>query len=212
MMSGHLPMLSRRPMSPSRPRLAPGFVSGIVLGLALATFDPAARASDAVTVGGPFTLKAPDGTTVTEQTYRGKWLLVYFGYTSCPEICPTTLFNLAAAMKHLGSEASNLQPIFITLDPERDTPVVMGEYVRSFDPRIVGLSGDPREIEAVIRAYGAYVARHAGGSSARDDLLDHSNYIYLMNPAGLFVRAVDPEWSGEEVASKLREIMARHQN
>ena len=152
---------------------------------------------------------SPDGTTVTERSYGGKWLLVYFGYTSCPEICPTTLFDIAAAMKHLGSEAGNLQPIFITLDPERDTPVVMGEYVRSFDPRIVGLSGEPREIEAVTRAYGAYVARHEGGAHARGDRLDHSTYIYLMSPAGLFVRAFDSDWSGEEIASKLREIMAR---
>lgn len=190
-------------------RFVAGLVFGIALGIASTAFEPTARAANAVTIGGPFALRAPDGTTVTERTYRGKWLLVYFGYTSCPEICPTTLFDIAAALNHLGSEAANLQPVFVTLDPERDTPAVMGDYVRSFDPRIVGLSGDPQQIDAASQAYGAYAARHETRPGAGDYLVDHSNYIYLMSPQGSFVRAFDSDWSGEAIASALREVMTR---
>jgi hypothetical protein len=91
-----------------------------------------------VTIGGPFTLSAPDGTTVTDQTYRGKWLLVYFGYTFCPNSCPTMLLEIATALKKLGPDAAKVQPLFITVDPQRDTPEVMQQFTQSFDPRIVG--------------------------------------------------------------------------
>lgn len=178
----------------------------------LAAFGLSVRAAHAVTIGGPFRLAAPDGTTVTDQTYRGKWLLVYFGYTSCPDTCPTTLVDIAMTLKELGPDAVALQPLFITLDPQRDTPEVMGEYVQSFDPRIVGLTGRPDEIDAIVQAYGAYVSRHEPGSTGRVDRLDHSNAIYLMNPQGAFVRAFDSDWSADRIASVLREVMARHRD
>ena len=92
-----------------------------------------------MTVGGPFTLTAPDGTPVTDETYRGKWLLVFFDYTSCPDICPTTLYEIAAAIEELGRDAAKLQPIFITVDPERDTREVMVKYTGSSRPLRVSL-------------------------------------------------------------------------
>ena len=101
-----------------------------------------------MTIGGPFTLSTPDGTTVTDQTYRGKWLLVYFGYTFCPNSCPTTLLEVATALEKLGLDAAQVQPLFITVDPQRDTPKVMQQYTQSFDPRIVGLTGTPQQIAA----------------------------------------------------------------
>src|SRR5271155_1078362 len=179
------------------------FVIALMLG------QPSARATPAVTVGGPFSLTAPDGATVTDQTYRGKWLLVYFGYTSCPDSCPTALFEIATALKKLGPDAATLQPIFITIDPQRDTPEVMGEYSQSFDPRIVGLTGTPQQIDAVTQAYGAYFMQRQTGPGARDYLMDHSIYIYLMNPHGEFARAFDTHWSGDRIADAMRELIAR---
>ena len=94
-----------------------------------------------MTIGGPFTLTATDGTTVTDGTYRGKWLLVYFGYTSCPNTCPTVLIEIGTALATLGADAGKLQPLFITVDPQRDTAELLREYLQSFDPRIIGLTG-----------------------------------------------------------------------
>ena len=179
------------------------FVIALMLG------QPSARATPAVTVGGPFSLTAPDGATVTDQTYRGKWLLVYFGYTSCPDSCPTALFEIATALKKLGPDAATLQPIFITIDPQRDTPEVMGEYSQSFDPRIVGLTGTAEEIDAVSKAYGAYFVRRQTGPGAQDYVMDHSIYIYLMSPQDKFVRGFDTSWSGDQIAAAVRECMAR---
>ena len=177
--------------------------------MALVMCQTSVRSTPVVTVGGPFTLMAPDGATVTDQTYRGKWLLIYFGYTSCPDSCPTALFEIATALKKLGPDAAEVQPIFITIDPQRDTPEVMGEYTQSFDPRIVGLTGTSHEIDAVTQAYGAYFVRHQTGPGPQDYLMDHSIYIYLMNPEGKFVRAFDTDWSGDRIAAAVREAVVQ---
>jgi len=166
-------------------------------------------AAGSVTVGGSFTLTAPDGNNVTDQTYRGKWMLVYFGYTSCPDSCPVALMMMTAALNKLGREADELQAIFITLDPQRDTPGVMGEYTKSVDPRIIGLTGTESEIDTVAHAYGAYYVRHSDGSDAQHYLVDHSTYIYLMNPQGRFVRAFDASASGDAIESAIHDEIAR---
>jgi protein SCO1 len=170
--------------------------------------EPLARAATSVaTIGGPFTLSMPDGTTVTDQTYRGKWLLVYFGYTFCPNSCPTTLLEVATALKKLGLDAAQVQPLFITVDPQRDTPEVMREYTQSFDPRIVGLTGTPQQIAAAAREYGAYYVRHWTGPGANDYVMDHSTYLYVIDPRGKFVRAFDTDMSGDRIVDTLRELM-----
>src|SRR5580704_6283144 len=136
-------------------------LSTIVFTSALVSSDLLGRAATSdVTIGGPFTLTAPDGKAVTDQTYRGKWLLVYFGYTSCPNTCPTALLELAKALETLGLDAAELQPIFITVDPQRDTLEVIAEYTQSFDPRIIGLVGNSQQTAAVAKEYGAYYVRH----------------------------------------------------
>jgi hypothetical protein len=110
----------------------PLMLVGLLVAFALVMDEPLARATtSAVTVGGPFTLSTLDGTTVTDQTYRGKWLLVYFGYTFCPSSCPTTLLAVSMALKKLGPDAAQVRPLFITVDPERDTPKVMQQYIES---------------------------------------------------------------------------------
>lgn len=154
-------------------------------------------------LGGPFTLTASDGRTVTDQTYRGKWLVLYFGYTSCPDACPTALNSMGVALDRLGGEVASLQPIFITVDPKHDTAEALAEYLKSFDPRIVAVTGTTEQIAAVIRDYRVYVSTHEG----RDYLVDHSNFFYVLNPDGKFVNVVTGNASGEELADKLRLMM-----
>ena len=166
-------------------------VPGIVLAAMLLCVPPAHADKAPVTVGGPFTLTAPDGTTVTDATYRGKWLLVLFGYTSCPDLCPTTLNEVAAALDEFGSDAKRLQPLFITVDPARDTPAVMGKFTAAFDPRIVGLTGSRQQIAAIAEEYGAYSEQRQTGAGADAYVVDHSTYIYIVDPDGKFVRGLD---------------------
>jgi protein SCO1/2 len=184
-------------------------LSGIALATALIIGEPPARADTAhVTVGGPFVLTAPDGTTVSDETYRGRWLLLFFGYTSCPDLCPTTLNEIAGALETLGPDASRLQAIFITVDPARDTPEVMGKYTAAFDSRILGLTGTSQQIAAVAQEYGAYSAYRKIGAGA-DHVVDHSTYIYIVDPLGKFVRGLDFDAPRARIAETLRELMAR---
>lgn len=159
-------------------------------------------------IGGPFTLTATDGRTVTDETYRGKWLLIYFGYISCPDACPTALNNMGVALDRLGPEADGLQPLFITVDPRRDIPAVLSEYMKSFDPRIVALTGTEDQIAAVAAAYHVYYAapRNAEGN---DYFVGHSSYIYLMDPRGRLVKPFSSELAAEGLADQLHILMAR---
>jgi protein SCO1 len=199
--------MSRRPMFSDLRRAMP---FAIAVATALVLSQPPARAANSpVTIGGPFTLTSPDGATVTEQTYRGKWLLVYFGFTSCPDSCPTALLEIAAALEKLGADADKLQPLFITVDPQRDTPAVMGNYTQSFDARIVGLTGTPQQIAAVAQEYGAYYEPRKRGPGAEDYVVDHSTYLYLMDAEGKFVRGLDADTPGERIAEAVRSAMAK---
>jgi protein SCO1/2 len=199
--------MRRRPIFSHLGRAMP---FGIAVATVLVLSQPLVRgANSPVTIGGPFTLTSPDGTTVTDQTYRGKWLLVYFGFTSCPDSCPTALLEIAAALEELGPDADKLQPLFITVDPQRDSSAVMGNYTRSFDPRIVGLTGTPQQIAAVAQEYGVYYAPHKSGPDAKNDLMDHSTYLYLMDPEGKFARGFDANTPGDRIAEAVRGAMAK---
>ena len=193
-----------RPLIPLSIFFASTLISTLVM-----SGPPTRAATSPVTIGGPFTLSRPDGTTVTDQTYRGKWLLVYFGYTYCPNSCPTTLLEVATALKRLGPDAAQVQPLFITVDPQRDTPNVMRQYTQSFDPRIVGLTGTPQQIAAAAHEYGAYYVLHRTGPGANDYVIDHSTYLYVIDPGGKFIRAFDAGASGDQIADALRELMAQ---
>jgi protein SCO1/2 len=178
----------------------------ITLLVCVLTMAPLSIRSQPVAVGGPFTLETADGSTVTDATYRGHWLLVYFGYTSCPDSCPTALVAITTALKALGPDADKIRPLFISVDPQRDTPEVIGRYVGSFDSRIVGLTGTQKQIDGVTQAYGAYVAARPAPTGGLP-LFDHSIYIYLMSPQGTFVRAFDTDWSGARIAAAVREAI-----
>jgi len=161
-----------------------------------------------IAIGGPFTLEKSDGTTATEKTYRDKWQLVYFGYTLCPDACPTALNEIAGAMQQLGPLADKVQPIFITVDPARDTPKVMGEYVKAFDPRIVGLTGTPDQIAAAAREYRVYYAKAPDKDAPDGYLMDHSSIIYVMRPGdGRFVATFTHETTADQMAQRLKKLI-----
>ena len=155
-------------------------------GLVLAT-----RGGDAGGIGGPFTLTAsPDGKTVTDRDFRSRYMLVYFGYTLCPDVCPTTLAQVAAALDMLGVDADRIRPVFVTVDPARDTPQLVRDYVAAFSPRLVGLTGTPAQIGAIEAEYRVYAERHVTGPGPGDYTMDHSSILYLIDPRGRFVEVL----------------------
>ena len=156
-----------------------------------------------------FALTAPDGAAVTQQSYRGKWLVIYFGYTFCPDVCPTTMMEIAGALKALGPRADAVQAIFITVDPQRDTPKVLNEYLKSFDPRLIGLTGTQAQIAAAAKAFHVFYERNDNGDGSYQ--YDHSAFIYLVNPDGKFARAITSEGSSQAIAGALSALMTAAQ-
>jgi protein SCO1/2 len=162
----------------------------------------------ALTVGGPFSLIDGDGKPVTDQTWRGKYMLVYFGYTYCPDVCPTTLTSVAAALDKLGPKADQIQPLFITVDPKRDTAAVVKQYAAAFSPRLIGLTGTPEQIAAAAKEYRVYYAEHRTGPGPDDYSMDHSSVLYLMGPDGRFIAPVRADQDGPEIAAALTKLMS----
>jgi protein SCO1/2 len=157
-------------------------------------------------IGGPFRLVDQNGKTVTDADLKGKWSLVYFGYTHCPDACPTALNDIAIALDELGPQRNAVRPVFVTVDPERDTPEVLKAYVTSFDAPILALTGTPEEIAQTAKGYRVYYAKHpeAGG----DYSMDHSSVIYVMDPEGRFTASFTHENSPEEIAERLKKLLA----
>lgn len=151
---------------------------------------------------GQFSLHKPDGQTVTNASFRGKWLIVYFGYTNCPDVCPTTLNEIGVALNQLGPLAKKVQPIFITIDPARDKAPVLKKYMSAFDPRIMGLRGDGEETEAAAKAFHVYYRPVALGN--RQYTMDHSGFLYLIGPTGKFVSLLTANLPGHDIATALR--------
>lgn len=145
---------------------------------------PGAAPLEGARIGGPWTLVNQDGRTVTDRDFAGKYRIMYFGYTFCPDVCPTDVQNIAAGLRLLDEEkpdvAARVQPIFVTVDPARDTPAAVKQFVRAFSPTMTGLTGTPEAIGRTAKAYGIYNAR--GQGTAGGYLVDHSRQIYLMSP------------------------------
>jgi cytochrome oxidase Cu insertion factor (SCO1/SenC/PrrC family) len=154
-----------------------------------------------VTVGGAFTLTDQNGAIRHDTDYRGKYMLVFFGYTYCPDVCPTTLSILSAALDKIAGKAERVVPIFISIDPERDTPEAMKTYLSAFGPRFVGLTGSVADVTAAARAYHVYFQKHPtpGGSYS----MDHSSVIYLMGPDGRYVTNYSIEQGPDAIAADL---------
>jgi protein SCO1/2 len=157
-------------------------------------------------VGGPFQLIDQDGNAVTEQTYKGKLMLIYFGFTYCPDACPTALGVMSAALDKLDVAAERVVPILITVDPERDTPQVLKDYVSNFHPRMVGLTGTPEQIAEVAKAYRVYYQK-AAGATGGDYLMDHTLLIYLMDGEGKYRANFSASATPDDIAAKIREYL-----
>jgi len=171
-----------------------------VLALAALWLAFAPQSSSRSLIGGPFALKDASGRTITDQSLRGRPFLVYFGYTHCPDTCPTELARISEVLAKLSDKAP--PALFITVDPERDTPAVMQDYVSSFDPHIIGLSGTPQAIGAVEKAYRVF-ARKGEVQSDGSYSMDHSSIVYLMDKSGGFVEALNLDRPPEETAKEL---------
>ena len=157
--------------------------------------------------GGPFTLQDGDGRSVSDSDFRGKFMLVYFGYTFCPDVCPTTLSEVVGALDRLGTKADHVQMIFITVDPKRDTPAVMKQYAAAFSPRLIGLTGSQEQMDKVANAYRVYHVEHRIGPGPDDYSIDHSSVLYLMGPDGKFMVGLRGDLTSAEIVDELSELM-----
>jgi protein SCO1/2 len=156
---------------------------------------------DKVELGGPFTLTDQDGKTRSDSEFRGKYMLVFFGYTFCPDVCPTTLAVMAAALDKMGSRADRIVPIFISVDPARDKPEVLKAYLSAFGPRFIGLTGTDEEIAAAAKAYRVYVQAHK--DEGENYTVDHSGVVYLMDKSGAFLANYSLDASPDKLAGDL---------
>jgi len=159
------------------------------------------------TVGGPFTLADPTGRKRSDSEFRGKLMIVYFGYTFCPDVCPADLMAITQALAELGPAARDIQPIFITVDPERDTKV-LGEYVAAFHKSFIGLTGTPEEIRKVANAYKAFYAKVPGVGKGEYEI-DHTGVIYLMGRDGEYLGFMPPQTGPERLTEILRQYLAK---
>jgi protein SCO1/2 len=183
------------------------FLAGVLalMAAAFVTLGPfGSHAVRASVIGGPFSLVGEDGRAVTDAEFRGSPFLVFFGYTHCPDVCPTTLAQMSDVLTKLGPD-KKVAALFITVDPERDTPAVLKDYLSSFDRRIHGLSGDPKAVEAVMREYRVYAKKVPSGGG--DYSMDHTALVYLMDKQGRFVSAFNldqpPEAAARDLAAQL---------
>jgi protein SCO1/2 len=156
-------------------------------------------------IGGPFRLTDQNGKTVTDSDLKGKWSLVYFGYTHCPDACPTALNDISIALDQLGSKRDAVRPVFITVDPERDTSAALKDYVTAFDAPILALTGTPDEVAQAAKGYRVYYAKHPekGGEYS----MDHSSVIYVMDPQGRFTASFTHESTPEQISERLKKLI-----
>jgi protein SCO1/2 len=175
----------------------------VVLAAGWFTFDWY-RAQHARSFGDPFTLAQGDGSEITEAAFRGTPSAVFFGFTHCPEVCPTTLFELDGWLKTLGDEGKDLRAFFVTVDPERDTPELVGSYVGNVSDRIVGISGEPEKVHAMAKSFGIYWKKVEleGG----DYTIDHTASIILLNRHGDFAGTIAYGENPDHAIAKLKRL------
>jgi cytochrome oxidase Cu insertion factor (SCO1/SenC/PrrC family) len=159
-------------------------------------------------IGGPFALTDHNGQRRTDADFRGRLMVIYFGYTHCPDICPADLTSIALALDRLGDAGEAVQPVFITLDPERDTPADLAEYVKAFHPRLIGLTGAPDEIRKVATAYKTYYVK-AGNAGGVGYAVDHTAFIYLVGRDGRYLGFLPPSTTPERLSDVIRQMLSR---
>lgn len=157
-------------------------------------------------IGGPFELVNQDGKTVTDADFKGKLQLIYFGYTYCPDACPTALGVMAAALGKLDVAGERVTPILVSIDPARDTPASLKDYVGNFHPRLVGLTGTEEQVAKAAKEYRAFYQKQPGATGT-DYLMDHSTLIYLMDAEGKFLTYFGPKATPDEIAEAIRRYL-----
>jgi len=184
------------------------FVGGLAL-FAVAVFVFTGRTPGSMTlqsaIGGPFKLVDQNAKPITDQDMKGKPFLVFFGFTHCPDVCPTTLFEISEVLRALGPQAKDIRALFISVDPERDTPAVLKDYLSSFDPHLIGVTGDAAAIASVEKAYRVYAKKvplEGGGYT-----MDHTALVYLMDKEGHFVTPFNLKRRPQEAAAELKRYL-----
>jgi len=205
---------------PANPRTPPRFAlvaivfagvlviaAGVLLALALReTPRGAAGTALASAIGGQFQLIDQNGKPFSDANLKGKWHLIFFGYTHCPDACPTALNEMSLALDRLGIKRDEVGVVFITVDPERDTPDVLKSYVQSFDAPIVALTGSPEAVAQAAKAYRVFYAKHPRADGDYD--MDHSAAIYVMNPEGRFTATFTPDSSADAIVQRLQKLIS----
>jgi protein SCO1/2 len=186
-------------------------LAAVALLVAIVVYAFAAGGRDFVSVasvkiGGPFTLTTQSGTKLSDSDLKGEPFAVFFGFTHCPEVCPTTLWEMSEALKALGPDADKLKVLFISIDPTRDDPEALALYLQSFDPRIVGLTGSEEEIGTVAASYRAYWRKVPTGDG--DYTMDHTASIYLMDADGEFTSTISYDEHADMRLAKLKKLLA----
>jgi cytochrome oxidase Cu insertion factor (SCO1/SenC/PrrC family) len=197
---------------PSRPKLIAGAVV-IIAAFALAALaltqwpSKGPMGSGTALIGGPFTMLNQKGEAVTEKNFEGQYTLYFFGFTFCEDVCPTELQVVSAALKELGPDAVKITPVFVSVDPERDTPKVMGEYVANFDPRFVGLTGSPEQLAVMAKAFHVYYKKVVDEKNTRNYEMDHPSILYLMGPDGKFAKHFPYTTDAKKLALELKSVL-----
>ena len=203
--------MENRSYLPSKPKLLTALVL-LVAALAVALFmlkqNPSGPLSSGTAlIGGPFTMVNQKGETVTEKSFEGHFTLYFFGYTFCPDVCPTELQVVAAALNALGPAAANITPVFVSIDPERDTPAIIGAYVANFDPRLQGLTGTPVQVAQMARAFHVFYQKVPDAKNLGNYGMDHSSILYLMGPDGKFVKHFSYSTDAKNLSEDLKKVL-----
>jgi cytochrome oxidase Cu insertion factor (SCO1/SenC/PrrC family) len=199
--------------SPLRPSIIFGIVT-LLAALALGSYvllssKPVPTGSGTALIGGPFTMVNQKAETVTDKTYLGKPMLLFFGFTFCPDICPTELQVMAAALAELGTSGADIQPVFVTIDPARDTPEVLAAYVSNFGERFTGLTGTPKQVAEMAQTYRVFYAKQENKADPNNYQMDHSAIIYLMGSDGKFLKHFSYSTDAKALAQGLKQALGR---
>ncbi|MHC2787947.1 protein SCO1/2 [Bradyrhizobium liaoningense] len=189
--------------------IATAFAASLIVGLLIMfwAMGGLSKVAQPAAIGGPFQLTDQNGKAVTDKSLKGKPTLIFFGYTHCPDVCPTSLFEISEVLRVMGKDADKINAVFISVDPERDTPATMKDYLSSFDPHLEGLSGDPAETAKVISSYRVYAKKVP--TKDGDYTMDHTALIYLMDRDGRFVSPFNLKRTPEEAGCGVEEVSLR---
>lgn len=187
--------------------IATAFAASLVAGLLIMfwAMGGVSKVAQPAAIGGPFQLTDQNGKAVTDKSLKGKPTLIFFGYTHCPDVCPTSLFEISEVLRAMGKDADKVNALFVSVDPERDTQAAMKDYLSSFDPHLQGLSGNPAETAKVISSYRVYAKKIP--TKDGDYTMDHTALIYLMDREGRFVSPFNLKRTPEEAAADLKKYL-----